>query len=269
MRKKILKGLTILAIVIMVFYVVGLCLVNSCSIVQPRYAGIKITLGSIEPKSYSNGIVWHYPFISTVDTLKVSQLVHKYELNVKDVDGQRVIINGAVNYSANKDSAHVLYVNIGKDYLPVVLQPLLESTVNQVLGSKKALFIMQEQAMIQEAIFYIMNDQLEATNLVKVVDLRLFAPTFEESFQKALDEKFTAQQLALKAAEETKRVREEAEQMYLKLKAEARGMEDRSNALKNPLIIEYEYAKAFNKWDGGVPGNLVLGGDAHAFAFMK
>lgn len=66
-----------------------------------------------------------------------------------------------------------------------------------------------------------------------------------------------AEQKAQEAVNNTKRIKEEAEQKVISAKAEAEAMEIKSEALsKNKGLTEYE---AVQKWDGKLP-QYMLGG---------
>ena len=78
-------------------------------------------------------------------------------------------------------------------------------------------------------------------------------------FEKVIEDKAIAKQVAEKAKIETLRVEEEAKQMLLKAEAEGKALKLKSDALKNPLIVQYEVAKALGSWKGNLPSTLVIG----------
>lgn len=74
---------------------------------------------------------------------------------------------------------------------------------------------------------------------------------YSDKFEGAIEDKVIAEQKAQEAVNNTKRIKEEAEQKLISAKAEAEAMEIKSEALsKNKGLTEYE---AVQKWDGKLP----------------
>ncbi len=74
---------------------------------------------------------------------------------------------------------------------------------------------------------------------------------YSDKFEGAIEDKVIAEQKAQEAVNNTKRIREEADQKVISAKAEAEAMEIKSQALaKNKGLTEYE---AVQKWDGKLP----------------
>ena len=74
---------------------------------------------------------------------------------------------------------------------------------------------------------------------------------YSSTFEKAIENKVTAEQEALKAKNKTVQVQEEAKQKVISAEAEAKSMAIRVNALtQNKALVEYE---AVQKWDGKLP----------------
>ena len=82
---------------------------------------------------------------------------------------------------------------------------------------------------------------------------------YSETFEKAIENKVTAEQEALRAKNKTVQIQEEAKQKLISAEAEAKSMSIRAHALtQNKALVEYE---AVQKWDGKLPeymmGNTV------------
>lgn len=80
---------------------------------------------------------------------------------------------------------------------------------------------------------------------------------FSPEFQKAIEDKQTAAQLALKAENDLVRIKVEAEQTIATAKAQAQAIQIRGDALqKNPALVQLELAQ---KWNGVMPTFYVAG----------
>lgn len=239
-------------------YVVIFLVINVVKVVRPGEAAAVEFMGAVDQRSYSNGPVFVYPG-SKVVRFNVREQKHAYKMNLKLASMQDVTISGALNYNLVADNVYRLYENVGEDYKPVIVTPLLEGAFNETIGKQSPEFVVSSPEMIREAVLYILKDQLEPTGLLQISDLRLFKPQFDKKFEEAIKDKAVAQQVAEKAKFETQKVEEEAAQMRKKLEAEAYGINLKSKSLNNPLIVKYEYAKAMGKWQGKLPNTLVVG----------
>jgi regulator of protease activity HflC (stomatin/prohibitin superfamily) len=254
-----MKKFRIFLVVVLAVYVISFFVANTVKIVRPGNRAAVEVMGEVQQKSYKNGPVIVYPFISKVVVFNVREQKYEYKMNVKTSSMQDVTISGALNYNLNGDEVYRLYEAVGEDYRPVIITPLLEGAVNEVIGKQSAEFLVNSQELVREAVVYIIKDQLDQTNLVKVNDFRMFRPQFDKKFEEAIKDKAVAQQVFEKAKIETMRVEEEAIQMKKRLEAEAYGLNLKSKAMSNPLIVRYEFAKAMGKWEGKLPQTLVVG----------
>ncbi|MBR6409664.1 MAG: prohibitin family protein [Alphaproteobacteria bacterium] len=257
-----MKALKIVAFGIVAIWFGAMLVANIVKIVEPGHAGVVVTLGKVQEKSRESGPIAVWPFISDVVQFNVREQVYAFEIAMKAETVQDVTVTGALNYNLNGDQVYRLYKAVGEEYQPIVLYPLLEGALNQVVGKRSVEFIVSSSEMIREAVLYIMQDQINRTGLVNVNDLQMFKPHFDANFEKAVSDKVVAMQVAEKAKIETERVKAEALQMRERLAAEAYGLELNSKALQNPLIVEYEFAKAMGKWEGKLPSTLVVGDKA-------
>jgi len=236
---------------VVILFIVSFAVVNVLKIIRPGEVAAIEEYGHVRNQSYQNGIVTIVPGGKVVRFPRWEQ---KYDFSwqLKTGNVQTVTIKGALNYSLNPQQVHVLYQAVGENYKPVLVEPLLQGTLNQMIGKQEPAYIVNNPEVIGEAALYIVKDQLKQTNLVFVRDLQLFAPTFDKDLEQAYKDVAVAQ-LA------TKRVEEETKQLLMKAEAEGKALKLKSEALRNPLIVQYEVAKALGAWKGNLPNTLVLG----------
>ena len=106
---------------------------------------------------------------------------------------------------------------------------------------------------------------------VTITSLVIANIDYSDVFEKSIEEKVVAQQNAIRAQNETKRIEEESRQEVIRAEAkakaklalaeaDAKAVEIRGKALKeNPNVVSLE---AINKWDGKLPATMFLGGSA-------
>lgn len=251
--KKLVK---VLAWAVIALYVLSFVGVNITRINKPGEAIAVTDAGYVRPHSYQEGIVWIFPLgISQVSVFDKKEQAYKFTFKTRTSELQKVSINGAFRFNVNGDSVHVMLQKVGKEYEPVLIAPLIEGTMNQLVGKQSIEYIAYNQEEVTEAIRYVMANELAPSNLIKVHDVQLFCPDFDQDVEKAIVAKTVAQQ-------ETERVKEEAKQMLLLAESEGKALKLKADALSNDLIIKYEVAKALGKWQGNLPGTLILGQDA-------
>ena len=74
---------------------------------------------------------------------------------------------------------------------------------------------------------------------------------YSDTFERSIEEKVVAQQNAIRAQNETRRVEEEARQAVVRANAEAEAIRIRAQALKeNPDVLLQD---AIKRWDGKLP----------------
>lgn len=268
-----MKTLKIFLLSIIAIYLIAWCINNAYTIVDggKGEAGIRVTMGHITPKTYLNGPVFRVPFISYVDKMNIRQQAYSSDtMQIKTKNFQEVSFSCVIICEPNKNRVHELYANVGKEYQPVILTPLIEDAVKEVIGKYNIQFLVESREKVREAALYIVKDQLAKDDLLQVKDFRFQTLKFSPEFEKMAEEVALADLSVKKATFETDRVTQEAKQNYLRLEAAAKAagleLKLKSEALKNPLIINYELMKAIQKWDGklNLPSTLMTGSNGNS-----
>ena len=250
-----MKTLRIFCVIVLVMWGVAFVINNSLHVIKPGYRAAVETLGAVADRSYENGPVWVFPFVTEVIPYDVKEQKYDFAYKLKTANMQNVLVSGAINYNLNGDRVHILHQYVGKDYQKVMIEPLLEGVLTQTVGKNDPAFLVNNMEMVTEAVSYIIKDELAQVDLLNTRDIKLFKPEFSEELEAAYRDAEVA-----KVA--TQRVEQEAQQMLLKAQSEGKALELKSNALKNPLIVQYEVAKALGSWSGNLPSTLVLGDNA-------
>jgi prohibitin 2 len=240
---------------------VVILLAGSVSIVPAGSRGVELTWGKASPVPRGEGLNFKIPLAQKI--VKMSVQTQKYEAHASAAssDLQIVSTNIAVNYHVVPDQVPNLYKDIGVHFEDRVIQP----TVQEVVKATTAQFTAEEliskrpevKAMIQERL-----EQRLITRGVIVEDISITDFDFSNSFNEAIEQKVTAEQLKLKAERDLERIQVEAQQAQAKAIgeknakiAEAEGQAEAIRIIetqlsKSPRYIEYLYAQ---KWDGELP----------------
>ena len=237
------------SLLILVILFIAVC--NPIAMVGVGERGVKVTLGKVDDsKIYTEGIHFVMPFISKIKTMDIKTQKNNIRTTVYTKDIQQAQISYVINYNLMPDSAHKMYQQVGVNYRDIIITPVVEGTIKDVIGKWNAqdLVANREEATID--ILEKLQLQL-APKYINVTGFQMIDINYSEVFERAIENKVTAEQEALKAKNKTVQIEEEAKQKIISAEAEAKSMAIRANALtRNKALVEYE---AVQKWDGKLP----------------
>ncbi|MFZ0568184.1 MAG: prohibitin family protein, partial [Nitrososphaeraceae archaeon] len=192
-------------------------------------------------------------------------------------DLQDVSTQVALNYHVNPDRAQVLYQQLGPDYANRVIVPAIQESVKQVTARFNAEELITKRETVKNQIEEQIKARLGAYNIV-VDALSITEFQFSPQFTAAVEAKVEAQQRALQAQNELRRIQIEAQQNEAQAIGEQKANIARAEGIKQSNVLQaegeaqaitiideqlknnptyLEWLKA-TKWDGVLP--LVTGG---------
>lgn len=244
--KNLAKWITIVVVPLIII----LFLFGSFYVVDAGHYGVKKTLGTVEQRSYAPGMGLKAPMITSVvyfdcRTQKMSEKTSCYTADLQTAE-----LEYNLTFNLKGENVHTLYSEVGTDYQSKKIIPLLNDVLKDVIGKWQA----------QELVSNRDSARIQVTNALRdKIDSRFFENVtfafnnidYSDNFEKAIEAKVIAEQKAQEAVNNTRRIKEEAEQKVISAKAEAEAMEIKTKALmQNKALIEYE---AIQKWDGKLP----------------
>ena len=205
------------------------------------------------------------PFQDDVVNIEVRTLKYASEARSASKDLQTVETTVTVNYHPDKEQIHQLYKNLGLDYENRVIQPAIEETVKQVTANYNAEELITKRPLVKADIEFSIRERLNQFHIVtEVISITDF--DFSALFSRAIESKVEAEQNALKAENDLRRIEVEAKQReanaiglananIAEAKGEAEAIAIINQALStNPNYLEWLKTQA---WDGKLP--LVVG----------
>lgn len=202
---------------------------------------------------------FHFKNPVTQGVIIMSIQKQKYEIDAdsasKDLQDVRTTI--AVNYRVKPIEVTNLYQNIGMDYEERIIAPAVQEGVKSTMASFNAENLISKRPEVKNKIRDFLCERLNPDG-IDVSEVSIVNFQFSEEFDKAIEAKQTAQQLALKAENDLIRIETEAKQKIVQAEAEAEAIRIQKGQLTNsPEILQLRFIE---KWDGVLP--LVLGGDS-------
>ncbi len=242
-----LSGLTLITVFMVICFII-IC--NPFVMVGPGERGIVINLGKVEEEAKGEGLHFIFPLVQTFKTMNVKTQRKTIETSVYTKDIQQAKITYVINFNVQPDKVNKLFQEVGMDYASVILFPVVEGTIKDIIGKWNAQDLIANREIATNDILTKLKEQL-SDNYLNITDFQMTEINYSEVFERAIESKVTAEQEALKAKNKTVQVEEEAKQKVIAAQAEAKSMAIRAQALtQNKSLVEYE---AVQRWDGKMP----------------
>src|SRR5215217_4708764 len=260
--------------------IISVIAVSSVRIVDAGNRGVLVQFGNVDTDaSLDEGIHFVVPFRDNVVQMEVrtQKIVESATSASKDL--QDVSTQVALNYHVNPDRAQVVYQQLGFEYPNRVITPAIQESVKQVTARFNAEELITKRETVKNQITDQITARLAAYNIiVDAVSITDFQ--FSQLFKQAVEAKVAAQQRALQAQNELRRIQIEAQQNEAQAIGEQKANIARAEGIKQSNVLQaegeaqaitiideqlrnnptyLEWLKA-TKWDGVLP--LVTGGGA-------
>ena len=238
---------------VVIFVVVAIIAVNLLApftMIGPGERGVVLRLGAVQDRVLTEGIHFRVPIMESV--IKVDVKTQKVEVDAPSFskDLQNVDTRIALNYHIDPKMVNRLWQEIGQDYESRIISPSIQESVKSATAQFTAAELVSERNKVKDEIKRMLVERLSPRFIV-VDDFSIVNFDFSDSYEKAIEEKQVAQQQALKAENDLKRIQVEAEQRLAQAKAEAEAIKIQSEALQlNQNLIKLEAVK---KWNGILP----------------
>ena len=257
----------VVLIAIILLIIIGVVASASVKIVDAGNRGVLLHWNAVDLSAppLDEGIHFLVPFQDDIVQMEVRTLKYDKDTRSASKDLQSVETTVTVNYHPNKERVHILFKEIGLDYENRVIQPAIEETVKQVTANYNAEELITKRPLVKADIEEAIRDRLNQFDVItEVISITDFE--FSALFNKAIESKVEAEQNALRAENDLRRIEVEARQHEATAEglaaaniAEARG-EAAAIGIINQALAQnpnyFEWLK-IQAWDGKLP--LVVG----------
>jgi len=260
-------------VAIIILIIIGVVATASVKIVDSGHRGVLLHWDAVDLTNppLDEGLHFVVPFQDDVVNIEVRTLKYASEARSASKDLQTVETTVTVNYHPDKEAIHRLYKNLGLDYENRVIQPAIEETVKQVTANYNAEELITKRPLVKDDIEFSIRERLNQFDVVtEVISITDFE--FSPLFSRAIESKVEAEQKALQAENDLRRIEVEARQReansiglananIAEAKGEAEAIAIINQALaQNPNYLEWLKTQA---WDGQLP--LVVGNGGTPF----
>jgi len=257
--KRIIRNVVILVFLLIVLW-------SSFFVVPAGYQGVVFNaFVGVKPITYGEGMHLKLPFFEKPYKLEVRTRVYNEDASAASQDLQNVHPKVGLNYHIDKDNVFTLFKNVGIDYESRIINPSIQETVKSITAKHNAEDLIKQREKIKEEIKEQLNLRLSSYNLV-MEDLSITNFDFSEEFNKAIEQKVTAEQNAQKEQNNLRVIEFQAQQRVLLAKGEAEAARQKAQGdadairivneqlSRSPSYVDYYLLQ---KWDGKMP--LALG----------
>ena len=239
-----MKVIKLFLMTLIVIFIAG------CYQVDLGEVGIKTSFGKITDGPLKEGLYWYTWFGQEIIAYNIKNQTIEIEEICFSKDVQEATIKIVLIYNLDSSKILELHKNTGLQYQDILIKPNFSDTLKNVVGKWEATEMVGNREKLSTEVFTHIRDYLKQYG-INIQKVNITNIDFKDAFEASVEEKQVAAQRALKAKNDTVRIKEEAEQKLLTAEAEAKAMEVRAKALeKNKSLVEYE---AVMKWNGELP----------------
>jgi prohibitin 2 len=259
----------------------------SVKIVEAGHRGVLLNFGAVDTSaSLNEGIHFVVPFRDNVIQLEVrTQRITENAASASN-DLQDVSTQVALNYHVDPATAQILYQQIGFDYANRVIAPAIQESVKQISARFNAENLITNRETVKSEIEANIKARLAPYNII-VEALSITEFQFTEQFRRAVEAKVEAEQRALQATNDLRRIEIEAQQAEARAVGEQQANIARAEGVRQAAVLQaqgeaeaiqiveaqlrenpryLEWLKT-QRWDGVLP--LVTGGGEGATPFIE
>jgi len=257
----------IIGVAIIALIVIAAIAAASVQIVDAGHRGVLLHWNAVDVTMppLDEGLHFVVPFQDQVVNMEVRTLLFVKGTSSASKDLQTVTTEVTVNYAPDPNTINTLYKEVGLNYQNRIIAPAVEEVVKQVTANYNAEELITKRPQVKSDIENEITKRLNVFNIqTQVISLTDFQ--FSDLFSRAIESKVEAEQKALKAENDLRRIQVEA----LQAEAQAQGIakaniaqaEGEAEAIRvinsalanNPEYLEWLKTQA---WDGRLP--LVVG----------
>jgi len=241
-----LAGIGLIAVIMLI------ACITSCTTVDAGSIGVRTQFGRVTENSVEPGLHFVNPIGGSIVRYDVREQKKEIMAPTYTKDMQQADIAVIVTYALNKSDVGIVHQTYGTGYADKVVLPKVIAAVKDVIGGIEATELINAREKAARAILENATMQLSSAKIpVTITSLVLANIDYSDTFERSIEEKVVAQQNAIRAQNETKRVEEEARQTVVRANAEAEAIRIRAQALKeNPDVLLQD---AIKRWDGKLP----------------
>lgn len=232
------SSLRVVAPAIIGFILLVVVLSASVKIVEAGHRGVLLNFGAVDTSaSLNEGIHFVVPFRDNIVQLEVRTQKTVENAASASRDLQDVSTQVALNYHVDPATAQILFQQLGFDYATRVISPAIQESVKQVTARFNAENLITNRETVKGEIENQILQRLAAYNIdVETISITEFQ--FSEQFRRAVEAKVEAEQRALQANNDLRRIEIEAQQAEARAIGEQQANIARAEGVRQAAVLQ-------------------------------
>lgn len=253
------NGFTVGAAIVIFFVALFMLFAYSPAVfIDAGERGVVLHFGAVTDKIMGEGLNWINPFGNSVKEMRVIQQKVEVDASAFSKDLQNVSSKISVNYNLDGNRVNKIYQNFRFEISSILISPAIHESLKATTAKFTAEELITKRESVKANFQSILKESL-ADNGVMITDVFIKDFDFSEEFNKAVEEKVTAEQQALKEKNNLAKVKYEAEQTIAKATADATSIKIKAQAVTQQGGKDYVQLMAIEKWDGHLPTQMIPG----------
>ncbi len=199
---------------------------------------------------FNEWLYFKFPYIDSVVIVDTKIQKEQTEAIAASKDLQTVTSVIALNFHIKPEKVANLYQSVWTNFKERLIDPTIQEAVKASTAKFTADELITKREKVREEMKILLRWGLESHWII-IDDINIVNFDFSPSFNRAIEEKVTAEQEALAAKNKLERIKFEAEQKVAEAKWKAEAIKIESEALKsNPEVLQL---RALEKWNWVLP----------------
>lgn len=262
-KKKVIILLVVLFALIVLF--------ASIKTVPTGSVGVKTRFGAVQKTMINEGINFKAPFIEQIVVVncKTQKIDTTSESSTRDM--QTVNVTIAVNYNVNKDTANLLYQEVGLNYENVIIEPAMLESIKSSMAQYTAEELITKRSEVSDKIKEALISKISSRGFT-ITGFNITNVEFSSTYNQAIEQKAVAQQQVETAKANLEKQQIENQKKISQAEAEAEVMRLQNSQItdKTLELKELENQKSFiEKWNGILPTTMLSDAITAMFGINK
>lgn len=233
--------------------------------VEPGSVGIMYDRFNGGVQSATLGEGWHIqiPFVQTIYLMEVRTIKTDYKASAASKDLQVVNSDVAVSYHVSKESAPLLFKNLGGDFSDKIISPAVQDRFKAATAKYNAEDLIQNRELVRVEVADSLRSILGQYNIA-LDEVSITNFDYSAEFNNAIENKVVAQQNVLTSQNVLLIKQVEAQQKIVEAEGEANSTVLRAIANAQALKLQREQSTPelasiiiAQKWNGALPSTML------------
>jgi len=221
-------------------------------IVSPGERGVVIRAGAIQNRILDEGFHTIWPYVESIKIMDITVQKYISTIGAASKDLQSVTAEIALNYHLDSIKVNDIYQQFRREEIKNFIDPSIKESVKAATAKYTAEELITQRAAVKDAMTLALKERIEPygfiVDSVSITDFK-----FSDSFERAIEEKVTAEQNALAEKNRLSQIEYQAQQTIVTAKAEAETIRIKAEAIQNQGGDAYVELKSVEKWNGVLP----------------